>query len=158
VSARWIEDYRALAALLDAERARGRSLALANGCFDVLHVGHVRLIADARQEADVLVVALNSDESVRENKGPGRPLVPLAERAEVVGALEGVHYVTSFGESSAALLLEALRPDVHVKGTDWTAETVPERDVVLAYGGRIAICGDPKAHSSTELIRKSGDR
>ena len=147
-------DYRKLALEQARERARGRSVALTNGCFDVLHVGHVRLIREASAHSDVLVVALNTDASARANKGPSRPLVPLAERAEVIAALEGVGYVTSFPEPNAEGLLECLRPDVHVKGTDWNAETVPERHIVLAYGGRIAICGDPKTHSSTELIRK----
>jgi rfaE bifunctional protein nucleotidyltransferase chain/domain len=119
-------------------------------------VGHVRLLAEAMEHADVLVVALNDDESVRSNKGDARPLVPLEERMEVMAALEGVRFVTSFGEANAECLLRALRPDVHVKGTDWTAETVPERDVVLAYGGRIEICGDSKTRSSTALIEKLG--
>jgi rfaE bifunctional protein nucleotidyltransferase chain/domain len=154
VSGRIVLSYRELAGLLEGAR-RGRSLALTNGCFDVLHVGHVRLLADARAQGDLLVVALNSDESARRNKGPERPLVPLAERMEIIAALAGVDYVTSFSEPTAAELLRALRPDVHVKGTDWTAETVPERDVVLGYGGRIAICGDAKTHSSTELIERS---
>jgi D-glycero-beta-D-manno-heptose 1-phosphate adenylyltransferase len=147
-------DYTKLALELAHERALGRSVALTNGCFDVLHVGHVRLIGEARTQGDVLVVALNTDASARANKGPSRPLVPLAERAEVIAALEGVRYVTSFPEPNAERLLECLRPDVHVKGTDWNTETVPERHIVLAYGGRIAICGDAKQHSSTELIRK----
>ena len=149
-------DYRKLASELERERARGRRVALTNGCFDVLHVGHVRLIQQARTLGDLLVVALNTDASARANKGPSRPLVPLAERAEVIAALEGVSYVTSFPEPNAEGLLQSLRPDVHVKGTDWSAETVPERHIVLAYGGRIAICGDPKTHSSTALIRKLG--
>ena len=148
---RIVPDYHALAAELERERRQGRSIALANGCFDVLHVGQVRLIADARNEAHLLVVALNSDESVRANKGAGRPHVPLAERMEGIAALDGVAYVTSFPEPSAEHLLRTLHPDVHVKGTDWTAETVPERDVVTAYGGRIAICGDPKTHTSSDL-------
>ena len=147
-------DYRVLAPLLDAERAAGRTLALANGCFDVLHVGHVRLIEAAVREADLLVIALNSDESVAANKGAQRPHVPLAERMEIMASLRGVDFVTSFGEGTAESLLETLHPEVHVKGTDWTEETVPERDVVLGYGGRIAICGDPKSHASSELIRR----
>ena len=151
MSARVVSDYRELADILGAERRAGRSVALTNGCFDVLHVGHVRLIAAARGEADILVVALNSDQSARENKGPDRPHVPLAERMELIAALEGVDFVTRFGEPTAEQILAALRPDVHVKGTDWTEETVPERDVVIAYGGRIAICGDPKMHSSRQL-------
>lgn len=154
MTARVVADYRALRPLLERERAVGRRVALANGCFDVLHVGHVRLLAEAREHADVLVVALNDDASVRTIKGKGRPWVPLSERMEVVAALADVGFVTSFGEPDARKLLETLRPDVHVKGTDWTAETVPERDVVLAYGGRVAICGDPKTRSSTALIEK----
>ncbi len=154
MTARIVGDYRALAEELERERRDGRSIALANGCFDVLHVGHVRLLADARDQAHVLVVALNSDGSARANKGEGRPHVPLEERMEVVAALAGVDYVTSFGEATAEALLEALRPDVHVKGTDWTEETVPERAVVERYGGRIAICGDAKTHASSELIRR----
>ncbi|MCB9898661.1 MAG: adenylyltransferase/cytidyltransferase family protein [Planctomycetes bacterium] len=135
-------------------RDRGCRVALANGCFDVLHVGHVRLLREAAGAADLLVVALNADASVRRNKGEGRPWVPLDERMEVVAALEGVAYVTSFDEPTAHALLDSIRPDVHVKGTDWTAETVPEREVVEAYGGRILIAGDPKTHSSTGLIGK----
>ena len=154
MSARAIADYRELAALLEAERRRGRSIALTNGCFDVLHVGHVRLLEGARKLADVLVVALNSDASARANKGAGRPCIPLAERMEIVAALSGVDFVTSFDEPTAAALLETLRPDVHVKGTDWTPETVPERDVVAAYGGRVAIAGDPKTHASSDLIAR----
>jgi len=152
VSARVVPDYRALAEHLDAERRNGRSVALTNGCFDLLHVGHVRLLEGARELADVLVVALNSDASTRANKGAGRPIVPLAERLEVIAAIAGVDFVTSFGEPTAAELLATLRPDVHVKGTDWTPETVPERDVVVAYGGRVAIAGDPKNHASSALI------
>ena len=154
MSARVVADYRALAALLEAERRRGSSVALTNGCFDVLHVGHVRLLEGARGLGDVLVVALNSDASARANKGAGRPCIPLAERMEIVAALSGVDFVTSFDEPTVAALLETLRPDVHVKGTDWTPETVPERDVVAAYGGRVAIAGDPKTHASSELIAK----
>lgn len=147
-------DYHDLEPILERERAVGRRVALANGCFDVLHVGHVRLIADACEEADVLVIALNSDESVRAGKGPGRPRVPLDERAEIVAALAGVDYVTSFPERTADAIVRALRPDVLIKGTDRTPESVPERDTVHAYGGRIAICGDPKQHSSSALIRR----
>jgi len=154
VSARVVADYRAVAALLEAERRRGRTVALTNGCFDVLHVGHVRLLEEARGLGDVLVVALNSDASARAIKGPGRPCVPLAERMEIVAAIAGVDFVTSFDEPTAAALLETLRPDVHVKGTDWTPETVPERDAVAAYGGRTAIAGDPKTHASSDLIAK----
>jgi len=154
VTARVVPDPRELAPLLEEARARGARIALTNGCFDVLHVGHLRLLREARSLADLLVVALNDDASARANKGAGRPLVPLAERMELLAALEGVDYVTSFGELTAAALLERLRPEIHVKGTDWTPETVPERDVVLRYGGRVVIAGDPKTHSSSDLIRR----
>ncbi len=153
MTARIVLDYRELKSILAKERV-GRTVALANGCFDVLHVGHVRLLADARKEADILVVALNTDESVLKSKGPKRPWVPLAERAEIVAALDGVQFVTSFSQPTADTLLDTLRPDVHVKGTDRTPDTVPERETVRAYGGRIAICGDPKDRSSTRLIEK----
>jgi rfaE bifunctional protein nucleotidyltransferase chain/domain len=154
VSARVVTDYCALAELLAAERRRGRTVALTNGCFDVLHVGHVRLLEGARGQSDVLVVALNSDASARANKGAGRPCVPLAERMEIIAALAGVDFVTSFDEPTAAALIETLRPDVYVKGTDWTPETIPERDAVAACGGRVAIAGDPKTHASSDLIAR----
>jgi rfaE bifunctional protein nucleotidyltransferase chain/domain len=151
VSAAIVPAYSALAARLAPERATGRSLALANGCFDVLHVGHVRLLRDARGLADLLVVALNGDASARRLKGEGRPFVPLFERMEIVAALAGVDYVTSFDEDTADALVRALRPSVLVKGTDREATTVPERATLEAVGGRIAICGDPKTHASTDL-------
>jgi len=154
VTARIVQDYKELATLLDGERRAGKTVALTNGCFDVLHVGHVRLVADAREHGDLLVVALNTDESVRRNKGEGRPFVPLDERMEILAAVEGVAYVTSFPEDTAHGLLTALKPDVHVKGTDWTVDAVPERAVVEGYGGRIAICGDEKTHASRELIAR----
>jgi rfaE bifunctional protein nucleotidyltransferase chain/domain len=154
MTARVVPDPRELARLLEQARAGGARVALTNGCFDLLHVGHLRLLRDARSLADLLVVALNDDASARANKGEGRPWVPLAERMELVAALEGVDFVTSFGEPTAAALLGRLRPEIHVKGTDWTPETVPERDVVLAYGGRVVIAGDPKTHSSSDLIRR----
>lgn len=148
-----VPDYHELQERL-APLRQGRSLALANGCFDLLHVGHVRLLSAASTQAELLVVALNTDESVLETKGEGRPLVPLEERMEIIAAIEGVDFVTSFPETLANDLLDALRPDVHVKGTDWTEDTVPEREIVTAYGGRIAICGDEKRHSSTEIIKR----
>jgi rfaE bifunctional protein nucleotidyltransferase chain/domain len=154
VAATIVPDFRELARKLAPLRAEGRTLAVTNGCFDLLHVGHVRLLAAARREADLLVVALNSDASARGHKGPDRPVVPLAERMEVVAALAGVDFVTSFAEATADPLLEALRPDVHVKGTDWSAERVPERDTVLRFGGRVVICGDEKTHSSTALAAR----
>ncbi len=144
----------ALARRVAADRANGRTIAFANGAFDLLHVGHVRYLEGARREADRLVVAINDDDSVRRLKGPGRPLMPAADRAELVAALRSVDYVVIFPEPNVTPLLELLRPDVHCKGTDYTEASVPERDTVLAYGGRIAIVGDPKDHSTSELIGK----
>ena len=142
----------ALAAALDAERREGKTIAFANGVFDVLHVGHVRYLQDAARVADVLIVAVNSDASVRAIKGEGRPVMPEGERAEIVDAIRGVSYVTIFGESSPARLLQTLRPDFQCKGTDYTADSVPEAEVVKAYGGRVVIVGDPKDHSTTEML------
>jgi D-glycero-beta-D-manno-heptose 1-phosphate adenylyltransferase len=141
------------------ERAAGRTVALANGCFDVLHVGHVRYLQGAAAEADRLIVAINDDESVAELKGPGRPILPASDRAELVAALRGVDYVVTFGERTVERLLRLIKPDVHCKGTDYTIESVPERSVVLEYGGRTAIVGDPKQHATRELIaRIAGSR
>ena len=131
---------------------------LANGCFDVLHVGHVRYLDDARSRGDVLVVALNTDESVRELKGAGRPLIPLRERAEIVAALRSVDYVTAFGERDLGLTLRALRPAVHAKGTDYTVENVPERAIDVELGIEIAICGDAKERSSSVMIERMSAR
>ncbi|HWK11172.1 MAG TPA: adenylyltransferase/cytidyltransferase family protein [Vicinamibacterales bacterium] len=144
----------ALVAAVAADRAEGRTIAFANGGFDLLHVGHVRYLQAAAREADRLVVAINDDASVRALKGEGRPILAAADRAELVAALRGVHYVTIFPEATVAPLLLALRPDVHCKGTDYTAETVPERETVSAYGGRIAIVGDPKDHSTRDLLSR----
>jgi D-glycero-beta-D-manno-heptose 1-phosphate adenylyltransferase len=137
-------------------RARGqvRRVVLANGCFDLLHVGHVRYLEDARAQGDFLVVALNTDESVRALKGPGRPVVTLRERAEVLRSLRCVDLVTSFGENTLEATLREIRPDVHAKGTDYTRETVPERAVDIELGIEIAICGDTKARSSSELASR----
>ena len=136
------------------ERAAGRSVALANGCFDVLHVGHVRYLQGAAAEADRLIVAINDDQSVAELKGPGRPILSAADRAELVAALRGVDYVVTFGERTVERLLRLIKPDVHCKGTDYTVDSVPERSVVLEYGGRTAIVGDPKRHATRELIAR----
>jgi rfaE bifunctional protein nucleotidyltransferase chain/domain len=135
-------------------RAAGGSVALANGCFDVLHVGHARYLAGARAEADVLVVAVNGDDSVSELKGPGRPVTPEADRTLLVAGLACVDWVVLFRERDVGAVIDALRPDVHCKGTDYTAETVPERDRVRAHGGRIAIVGDPKRHDTRALIER----
>lgn len=144
------------------DRAAGCTIAFANGCFDLLHVGHVRYLQGAAAEGDRLIVAVNDDESVRRLKGAGRagrPILPAADRAEIVASVRGVDYVVIFDGETVAPLLELLRPDVHCKGTDYTVDTVPERETVRAYGGRIAIVGDPKRHSTRELLsRVSGDR
>lgn len=135
------------------DRRAGRTIALANGIFDLLHVGHTRYLQAAAAEADRLVVAVN-DDGTAAAKGPGRPILPAAVRAELVAAVRGVSYVTIFAEPTVTELLELLRPDVHCKGTDYTVDTVPERDVVRAYGGRIAIVGDPKGHSTRDLLQR----
>ncbi len=143
-----------LTALVAEDRRAGRTIALANGCFDVLHAGHVRYLAGARQEADRLIVAVNDDESVRALKGAGRPVIPAADRAELLAAMRDVDYVVIFPDRTVERLLRLLRPDVHCKGTDYTPETVPEREVVKEYGGRIAIVGDPKERSSRDVIAR----
>ena len=142
-----------LAEAVEADRRDGRTIAFANGIFDLLHVGHVRYLRAAAAEADRLVVAVN-DDAAAAAKGPGRPIFTAAVRAELVAALRGVSYVTIFSEPTVTELLQLLKPDVHCKGTDYTAETVPERDIVLAYGGRIAIVGDPKDHSTRDLLAR----
>jgi rfaE bifunctional protein nucleotidyltransferase chain/domain len=142
------------------ERASGKRIVLANGAFDLLHVGHVRYLEAARREGDWLVAAVNSDRSVSRAKGPRRPILPENERAEIVAALAAVDAVVVFDEDSPSALIEALRPDVHAKGTDYTAASVPEREVVAACGGRTVIVGDPKDHATTDVIeriRKTSD-
>ena len=145
-----------LAERVKAAREAGARIVLANGCFDVLHVGHVRYLAGARALGDVLVVGINSDAQVALQKGAGRPVLPAAERAELVAALESVSYVTIFDEPTVEELLLALKPDVHAKGTDYTTDSVPERDVVRSYGGQVAIVGDPKDHSTSAIIARLG--
>ncbi len=139
------------------ERAAGKTIAFANGVFDLLHVGHVRYLQAAAREADRLVVAVN-DDPVAARKGPGRPILAAADRAELVAALRVVHFVLIFGDESVARLLTLFKPDVHCKGTDYTVETVPERNVVLGYGGRIAIVGDPKRHNTRDLLARLRER
>jgi len=133
-------------------RQAGDSITLANGCFDLLHVGHVRYLHAAKQLGGRLIVAINSDESVRALKGEGRPLMPAQERAEILSALADVDAVVIFPERDVRALIRDLRPNIHAKGTDYTAATVPERDVVIECGGRVEIVGDPKDHSATEII------
>jgi rfaE bifunctional protein nucleotidyltransferase chain/domain len=145
-----------LLARIASARESGARIVLANGCFDVLHVGHVRYLAGARALGDVLVVGINSDARVAQLKGAGRPVLPATERAEIVASLESVTYVTIFAEPTVTELLLALKPDVHAKGTDYTEETVPERAVVRSYGGRVAIVGDPKDHSKSAILSRLG--
>ena len=150
-------DERALLDAIESERAEGRTVAFANGCFDVLHVGHVRYLEGAAREADVLVIGVNGDSSVHTLKGGNRPIMPEKERAELIASLRMVDYVTVFHEKTPERLIAALRPDVHCKGTDYTEDSVPEAPLVRSYGGRVAIVGDPKDHSSTELIERLRD-
>ena len=139
------------------ERAAGKTIAFANGCFDLLHVGHVRYLQGASAEADRLIVAVNDDRSVAGLKGTGRPILPAADRAELVAALRGVHYVVVFGDPNVERLLLLVKPDVHCKGTDYTIDSVPERAVVERYGGRTAIVGDAKSHATRDLIARIRD-
>ena len=139
--------------LVQDDRRKGRTIAFANGCFDLIHVGHVRYLQAAAAEADRLIVAVNDDEMAG-RKGAGRPILPASDRAEIVAAIRGVDYVVVFAEPTVAPLLTLLKPDVHCKGTDYTPETVPERETVAAYGGRIAIVGDPKDHSTRDLLAR----
>jgi rfaE bifunctional protein nucleotidyltransferase chain/domain len=143
-----------LAAAIARDRAAGRTIALANGCFDLLHVGHIRYLQGAAAEADRLVVAVNDDPSVARLKGADRPILCARDRAELVGAVRGVDYVVLFGDATVERLLGWLRPDVHCKGSDYTIESVPERAVVSSYGGRTAIVGDPKDHATRDLIAR----
>lgn len=143
-----------LEARIADDRRAGRTIAFANGCFDVLHVGHVRYLQGAAAEGDRLIVAVNDDESVRRMKGTNRPVLAAPDRAELVAALRAVDYVVVFPDATVARLLDRFRPDVHCKGTDYSVETVPERETVRAYGGRIAIVGDPKDHSTTDMLSR----
>lgn len=145
-----ILDRNRLIARVAIQRKNGARIVLANGCFDLLHVGHIRYLEGAKQLGDVLIVGINSDDQVKILKG-NRPFIPERERAEIIASLRAVDYVTIFSEPTVTELIKAIRPDIHAKGTDYTVDTVPERDVVRSYGGRVAIVGDPKNHSSTEM-------
>ncbi len=138
-----------------AERSRGHKIVLANGCFDLLHVGHVRYLIAAKQIGDVLIVAINADDQVLLQKGEGRPFMPEDERSEIIGALACVDCVTIFSEPTVEEIIRAVRPDFHAKGTDYSEATVPEREIVEECGGKVVIVGDPKNHSSTELIGRT---
>ncbi len=143
-----------LAALGRRLRRAGKTIVLANGCFDLLHVGHLRYLQAAKARGDILLVALNADHSVRKLKGPGRPLMPARERAELIAGISGVDFVTIFGAHTVGTVIRALRPHFQAKGTDYTAESVPEAALLASYGGRVIIVGDAKDHSTTELIGK----
>lgn len=148
-----------LIARVSVERRSGAKIVLANGCFDLFHVGHIRYLEGAKNLGDILIVGINSDEQVKKLKGENRPFIPDTERAEIVSALKFVDYVTIFPEPTVAELIRAIQPDFHAKGTDYTADSVPEREIVKEYGGKTVIVGDPKDHSSTELISLvSGNR
>jgi len=149
-----ILDRSEITIAVETARSRGKRIVFANGCFDVLHAGHVRYLEAARALGDILIVAVNSDKQARRLKGAGRPLLPQDQRAEIVAALDAVDLVTIFDEPTVTELLLALKPDIHAKGTDYAEETVPERDVVRSFGGQVAIVGDPKNHSSSEMIKK----
>ncbi len=142
--------------VVERARSEDKRIVFANGCFDLLHAGHVRYLEAAKALGDILIVAVNSDEQASRLKGEGRPLLPQDQRAEIVSALVAVDFVTIFDEPTVTELLLALKPDIHAKGTDYTEDSVPERDVVRSFGGRVAIVGDPKDHSSSELIGKVG--
>ena len=150
-----VERIRSRQSLIDAverERSSGKTIVLANGCFDLLHVGHIRYLEGAKALGDVLIVGVNSDAQTRALKGESRPFTPEAERAEMIAGSRVVDLVTIFDEPTVEQLIRDIRPDVHAKGTDYTTETVPERDIIREVGGRVAIVGDPKDHSSTDLI------
>lgn len=146
-----------ISTLVSEHQKTGKTVVFANGCFDLLHVGHIRYLEAARALGDILVLGLNGDKSVRQLKGPGRPLMNQEERAEILAALECVDYLVLFDEPTAKEVLETLKPNIHAKGTDYTRESVPERETVLSYGGLIAIVGDPKDHSTKDFLKQIVD-
>lgn len=146
-----LEELKKITASL---KEKGKRIVLANGCFDIIHVGHVRYLRDAKSRGDVLIVALNSDESVKSLKGEGRPIMNQLDRAEILSSFEFVDYILIFEERDVSKILLELKPHIHAKGSDYTEETVPERDVVLSYGGEIAICGGKKVRSSSKIIKE----
>jgi len=153
-----IVDRDGLLEVIKEAHASGKKIVMANGAFDLFHVGHLRYLRGAKELGDILIVAMNDDKSVRKLKGKNRPVVPLEDRMVIVAAMEPVDYVTPFSELTVENMLRLIKPDVHAKGTDYTEETVPEKDVVASYGGKVAIVGDPKDHSSTEFIEKISKR
>ena len=149
-----VQALQKISTLVSEHQAAGKTVVFANGCFDLLHVGHIRYLEAARALGDVLVLGLNGDKSVRQLKGPGRPLMNEQERAEILAALGCVDYLVIFDEPTAKKVLETLKPNIHAKGTDYTRESVPERETVLSYGGSIAIVGDPKDHSTKDFLKQ----
>ncbi len=143
-----------LGKIVASERAAGKVVVLANGCFDIFHVGHIRYLREAKARGDLLIVALNSDKSVRKLKGMGRPILPQAERAEILAAFSFVDYITIFDEPTVEKILRQLKPDIHAKGSDYTEESVPERETVREYGGRVAIVGGPKVRNTSDIIQR----
>ena len=152
-----IVDFEELSGLVAKARADGEAVVLTNGAFDLLHVGHVRYLQGAREHGQRVVVAVNSDSSVKALKGPQRPMIPEAERAEMLAALAVVDWVVIFSELTVERVIDIVKPDIHAKGTDYSAETIPERALVESHGGRVEIVGDPKNHSTTELVAKLGE-
>ena len=138
--------------IVGSQRNKGKTIVLANGCFDLIHAGHIRYLREAKKRGDILVVAINSDASVRKLKGKGRPILPERERAEILASFSDVDYLVIFDEPNVEKILRALKPDIHAKGSDYTKKSVPERDTVLGYGGKIAIAGGPKIRSTSEVI------
>ncbi len=149
---KFIRDHGKLLQIVNRLKSQGKRLVLTNGCFDLLHVGHIRCLRGAKALGDVLIVAVNSDKSMRKLKRTGRPVMPEAERIEILETLECIDYITLFSDESLDRLLLILKPHIHAKGTDYTKETVPERETVISYGGKIAIVGDAKSHSTTKLM------
>lgn len=150
---KFIGDHDELLKIVNRLKSQGKKIVLTNGAFDLLHVGHIRCLREAKAQGDVLILAVNSDESIKRLKRRGRPITPERERVEILASLECVDYITLFSEERLDRLLLMFKPHVHAKGTDYTEETVPERETVLSYGGKIAIVGDPKSHSTTDLIQ-----
>jgi rfaE bifunctional protein nucleotidyltransferase chain/domain len=150
---KFIRDHDELARIIHRLKSQGKKIVLTNGCFDLLHVGHIRYLTAAKREGDILVVAVNNDKSMKKLKRVGRPIMPEEERVEILEALACIDYITVFSEERVDRLLRLLKPHVHAKGTDYTEDNVPERETVLAYGGKIAIVGDAKSHSTSDLIR-----
>jgi rfaE bifunctional protein nucleotidyltransferase chain/domain len=151
---KFIEDHDALATIVEGLKVRGKRVVMGNGCFDILHVGHIRYLYGAKREGDVLLVAVNSDKSIARLEKRNKPVIPDKERIEILESLEMIDYLTLFDEPTVDPLLRKLKPHVHAKGTDYTRDSVPERETVLSYGGEIAIVGDPKRHSSSAIIEK----